>query len=43
MSILKATYILQSKSQILNFRTKENRILTSKRIAFICKYFEKYI
>ena len=41
MSILEATYILQSKSQVLNFRTKENRILTSKRIAFICKYFEK--
>jgi len=41
MTILEATCILQSKSQVLNFRTKENRILTSKRIAFICKYFER--
>ena len=41
MSILQASCILQSKSQVLNFRTKENRILTSKRISFICKYFEK--
>ena len=40
--IVKATTKLQSKDRIYNFNGKQYRVLTSKRNAFICKYFDNF-
>ena len=41
MTILEATCELKSICNLLNFTNKNQTILTSKRIAFICKYCNK--
>jgi len=41
MSILEASCELKSRCNLLNFTKKEKRVLTCKRIAFICKYLNK--